>query len=459
MAGAALPIPTKTGYTFDGWYESSNFTGNPVADVPTDSTGELTFYAKWTANTYTVIFDADGGSVDPTSAVTVAGKLTSLPVPTYDGYNFLGWYTQKDGGEIITTDTVFAMDSTIYAHWSNIPVTSLELNKYSLTLQEKGSDTLTVTVEPADAANQDVTWESSNTSIATVSADGTVTAISAGTATFTATAQDGSGVSASCTLTVTHGKMVHIPKKDATCTEYGNEEYWTCDTCGKYFSDANGDTEIEKDSWIISAINRDWNDAVYTWSDDGSTCTATRTCKNDSTHAETATATVTGAHTKAPTCTQMGKTTYTATFEADWAATQTKVLADIPATGHNYDNGKCTVCGAIASDFKAVITAGANGSWQKGTKDGLSFTSNAAYKHFRKIQVDGKNLDAANYTVKEGSTIVTLKTEHLETLSVGKHTLAIVSDTGTAAAEFTIQTAPATDNARYYTCQSCGHHD
>lgn len=111
--------------------------------------------------------------------------------------------------------------------------------------------------------------------------------------------------------------MVHIPKKDATCTEYGNEEYWTCDTCGKYFSDANGDTEIEKDSWIISAINRDWNDAVYTWSDDGSTCTATRTCKNDSTHAETATATVTGAHTKAPTCTQMGKTTYTATFEAD----------------------------------------------------------------------------------------------------------------------------------------------
>ena len=134
-------------------------------------------------------------------------------------------------------------------------------------------------------------------------------------------------------------------------------------------------------------------------------------------------------------------------------------MADIPATGHSYDNGKCTVCGAIASDFKVIITAGANGSWQKGTKDGLSFTSNAAYKHFQKVQVDGKDLDAANYTVKEGSTIVTLKAEYLETLSVGKHTLAIVSDTGTAAAEFTIQAAPATDNTRYYTCQSCGHHD
>lgn len=121
--------------------------------------------------------------------------------------------------------------------------------------------------------------------------------------------------------------------------------------------------------------------------------------------------------------------------------TDTKDLADIPATGHSYDNGKCTVCGAIASDFKVIITAGANGSWQKGTKDGLTFTSNAAYKHFQKVQVDGKDLDASNYTVKEGSTIVTLKTSYLETLSVGKHTLAIVSETGTATTEFTIKAA------------------
>lgn len=315
--------------------------------------------------------------------------------------------------------------------------------------------------------------------------------------------------------------------KAPTCTVLGNEAYWTCGNCGKYFSDGNGNTEIIKDSWIISAINHDWNDAVYTWSDDGSTCTATRTCKNDSTHTETSKATVTGAQTKAPTCTEKGETTYKATFEADWAVTQTKVLADIPATGHSYgepvwswsedgktctvtftcekdethketpkvtvtsaekapgtctekgvttytatvefngntytdtkevadipatghsyDNGKCTVCGAIASDFKVIITAGANGSWQKGTKDGLTFTSNAAYKYFQKVQVDGKDLDASNYTVKEGSTIVTLKAEYLETLSVGKHTLSIVSDTGTATTEFTIKAAAVTDDTQ-----------
>ena len=528
VAGAALPIPTKTGYTFAGWYENQEFSGDPVTDVPTDSTKNLNFYAKWTANTYTVIFDANGGSVNPTSAVTVAGKLTSLPTPTYDGYDFIGWYTQKDGGEKVTTDTVFAMDSTIYAHWSNIPVTSLELNKGTLTLQEKDSDTLTVTVKPADATNQDVTWESSNTSIATVSEDGTVTAISAGNATITATAADGSGISASCTLTVTHGKMVQTPKKDATCTVDGTEEYWMCEICGKHFEDESGTIPTTPEENKIQATGHSYGEPVWNWSEDGKTCTVTFTCEKDETHKETPKVIVTSAEKTPGTCTETGVTTYTATVEfngqtytdtkdvADIPATghsygkpvwnwsedgktctvtftcekdethkespkvdvtsavktpatctetgvttytatvefngqtytDTKDVADIPATGHSYDNGKCTVCGAIASDFKVIITAGANGSWQKGTKDGLTFTSNAAYKHFQKVQVDGKDLDASNYTVKEGSTIVNLKTEYLETLSVGKHTLAIVSETGTATTEFTVKAAAVTDDTQ-----------
>ena len=449
VAGAALPIPTKTGYTFAGWYENQEFSGDPVTDVPTDSTKNLNFYAKWTANTYTVIFDANGGSVNPTSAVTVAGKLTSLPTPTYDGYDFIGWYTQKDGGEKVTTDTVFAMDSTIYAHWSNIPVTSLELNKGTLTLQEKDSDTLTVTVKPADATNQDVTWESSNTSIATVSEDGTVTAISAGNATITATAADGSGISASCTLTVTHGKMVQTPKKDATCTVDGTEEYWMCEICGKHFEDESGTIPTTPEENKIQATGHSYGEPVWNWSEDGKTCTVTFTCEKDETHKETPKVIVTSAEKTPGTCTETGVTTYTATVEFNGQTyTDTKDLADIPATGHSYDNGKCTVCGAIASDFKVIITAGANGSWQKGTKDGLTFTSNAAYKHFQKVQVDGKDLDASNYTVKEGSTIVTLKAEYLETLSVGKHTLAIVSETGTATTEFTVKAAAVTDDTQ-----------
>ena len=151
---------------------------------------------------------------------------------------------------------------------------------------------------------------------------------------------------------------------------------------------------------------------------------------------------------KDATCTADGNTAYWTCGECNKyfadADGKTEVkLADtvIKATGHKFADGKCTVCGDIDSTFKTVITAGANGTWQKGTNDGLSFTSNAAFTDFQKVQVDGNDLDPANYTVKEGSTIVTLKAEYLETLTVGKHTLAIVSDTGTATTEFTIKAA------------------
>ena len=225
-------------------------------------------------------------------------------------------------------------------------------------------------------------------------------------------------------------------KTPATCTETGVTTYTaTVEFNGQTYTDT-------KDVADIPATGHSYGKPVWNWSEDGKTCTVTFTCEKDETHKESPKVDVTSAVKTPATCTETGVTTYTATVEFNGQTyTDTKDVADIPATGHSYDNGKCTVCGAIASDFKVIITAGANGSWQKGTKDGLTFTSNAAYKHFQKVQVDGKDLDASNYTVKEGSTIVTLKTSYLETLSVGKHTLAIVSETGTATTEFTIKAA------------------
>lgn len=120
--------------------------------------------------------------------------------------------------------------------------------------------------------------------------------------------------------------------------------------------------------------------------------------------------------------------------------------AGIGTPEHDYEDGKCIDCGALDPDFVCEIIMGANGIWQKGSTGGLSFTSNAAYDDFLKVQIDGKDLDSSNYTVKEGSTIVTLKASYLETLSAGKHDLAIVSETGTAATEFTVKGAAATGN-------------
>ena len=90
--------------------------------------GGLTFTGVWTRETveavkpaeYTVTFDANGGSVSPASAITgTDGRLSDLPTPTRSGsYSFDGWYTAVSGGEKVTTSTVFAENSTIYAHWT-----------------------------------------------------------------------------------------------------------------------------------------------------------------------------------------------------------------------------------------------------------------------------------------------------------------------------------------------------
>lgn len=352
-----------------------------------------------------------------------------------------------------------------------VSVTSLKLNKDSLTLQERGSDTLTATVEPADATNQDVIWKSSDTSIATVSAYGTVTAISAGTATITATAKDGSGVSASCTLTVTHGKMVQTPKKDATCTVDGTEEYWTCEICGKHFEDESGTIPTTPEENKIQATGHSYGEPVWNWSEDGKTCTVTFTCKKDETHKETPKVKITSAVKTPATCTEAGVTTYTATVEFNGKThTDTKDVADIPAIGHkltkteakaptNTDTGNieywyCEVCNKYFSDEKAEheitledtiiaklpkFVSGANQEWTKGSKDGLTFKIDTDIKEFKKVLVDGKELKDTDYDIKSGSTILTLKPSFLDTLSAGKHKIRFEFNTGSVEAYFTVK--------------------
>lgn len=85
---------------------------------------------------------------------------------------------------------------------TNRPVAQITLKPTSLSLQEGKSSTIKANIRPTDAANKSVKWSSSNTKVATVS-NGVVKAVKAGSAKITCTAQDGSGISASCSVTVT----------------------------------------------------------------------------------------------------------------------------------------------------------------------------------------------------------------------------------------------------------------
>ena len=121
-----LPSPERTGYTFNGWRRSGKNTDLKgvvkSSDIGVDSDGEnITLTAQWTANTYTVTFNASGGSVSPASRdVTYNSAYGELPTPTRAGYTFLGWYTAASGGSQVTADTkvTVAGNHALYAQWT-----------------------------------------------------------------------------------------------------------------------------------------------------------------------------------------------------------------------------------------------------------------------------------------------------------------------------------------------------
>ena len=115
-----LPTATRDGYTFTGWFTESSG-GNPVVSYSTALTSKL--YAHWVANTVTVTFNANEGTVSPTSKTVVFDSTYGdLPTPTREGYTFNGWYTDIEGEIIVTSDTEVTTDDphSLYAQWTAV---------------------------------------------------------------------------------------------------------------------------------------------------------------------------------------------------------------------------------------------------------------------------------------------------------------------------------------------------
>ena len=112
-------------------------------------------------------------------------------------------------------------------------------------------------------------------------------------------------------------------------------------------------------------------------------------------------------------------------------------------TSPNYWERTCSICHArdikITEVVAPKITSGANAVWRQGSSNGLTFISDAPASQFKSVTLNGFTLSSTYYTVAEGSTIVTLKKSCLDQLGVGTHTLAIVSDGGTAQTTFTVK--------------------
>ena len=115
--------PTRTGYTFAGWYDaSSNGTrvGSAGASYSPANTSDFTLYAQWTANSLTVTYNGQGGSSIANGSTVSGGSIASSPgTPTRANYDFKGWYASSSGGSAITFPYTHGQlaDFALYAQW------------------------------------------------------------------------------------------------------------------------------------------------------------------------------------------------------------------------------------------------------------------------------------------------------------------------------------------------------
>ena len=124
--GATLPSigdMTKKGYTFGGWYTSSDFSGSFVTNIDATDRGNKTYYAKWNVNQYTISFDTSGGSAVSSITQDYGSTVVKPLDPTKDGYTFKGWEPE-------IPDTIPSSDLTIKAKWS--------VNKYTISFDSDG---------------------------------------------------------------------------------------------------------------------------------------------------------------------------------------------------------------------------------------------------------------------------------------------------------------------------------
>ena len=136
-----LATTSRTGYTFAGWWTATSGGTQVTAETTVNTANNHTLYARWTANTYTVTFNANGGTTpSPTSkSVTYNSTYGTLATTSRNGYTFNGWFTATSGGTQVTTGTTVTATSnhSLYAQWT--------LVNYEITLNKgTGVNTLTI---------------------------------------------------------------------------------------------------------------------------------------------------------------------------------------------------------------------------------------------------------------------------------------------------------------------------
>ena len=122
-----LPAPVRNGYAFEGWYTDSDLTGEDTREIAQGSAGNREFWAKWTAVSYAITFDLNGGDplANPPASYTVESPAVTLPTPARTDYLFDGWYA---AGQLVTEIPQGSTGSRDYwAKWTAKALERLEI--------------------------------------------------------------------------------------------------------------------------------------------------------------------------------------------------------------------------------------------------------------------------------------------------------------------------------------------
>ena len=153
-ATAPTSTPVKTGHAFKGWYTSAS--GGSLYNTVT-ITAAKTFYAQFTANSYTLTWDLGNGTTEETKQ-TYGEKLTLPTEPTRKNAEFLGWFTEAVGGTQVDANTVYKTDadSTYYAHWEITEVFSVTVPVTLPLIVDEGGEVHVGAAEIINASTGDV---------------------------------------------------------------------------------------------------------------------------------------------------------------------------------------------------------------------------------------------------------------------------------------------------------------
>jgi len=141
-----LSAPTRTGYTFGGWYANSGLTGNQVTTIGGGSTGNVELWAKWTPTQYTITYNLGGGTNhgDNPTTYNVESAAIALGAATRTGYQFGGWYASADcsGDAVTTIATGTTGNVELWAKWT--------ANRYAIAFSGNGATDGTMDDETFD---------------------------------------------------------------------------------------------------------------------------------------------------------------------------------------------------------------------------------------------------------------------------------------------------------------------